>query len=191
MFDYFSQSINSISKLENWKFTDSGLLQLSAVLIPIVYKNNKPFVILTQRSQQLNHHPGQISFPGGRAETGDKNAVDTALRETYEEIGITREQIKIAGFISQYTTVSNFIITPVVGIIHSDYQSQIDPVEVDYIFEAPCDILLNASNYRRNKNYWQGKKRQFWEISYDDHHIWGATAAILRNMALRLAGIKY
>lgn len=191
MLDYVSQYIISVSELEDWELTEPTSFHLSAVLIPIVLKNNKPTIILTRRSRHLNHHPGQISFPGGRAETGDGNAVDTALRETHEEIGIRQEQINVAGFLSQYTTVSNFIITPVVGIINSDYQTQIDPVEVDYIFEAPCDILLNASNYQRNEIYWQGEKRQFWEISYDDHHIWGATAAILRNMALRLAGIKY
>ena len=191
MFDYVSQYIDSISALENWSLANPSQFHHSAVLIPIVLKNNKPYIILTRRSQHLNHHPGQISFPGGRAELGDKNAIDTALRETYEEIGLTQQEINIAGFIDQYTTVSNFIITPVVGIINSNYQTQIDPVEVDYIFEVPCKILLDASNYQRNEIYWQGGNRQFWEISYDGHHIWGATAAILRNMALRLAGIKY
>lgn len=186
-----SQYIESISELDDWQHSGASLLHISAVLVPIVLKNNKPHIILTRRSQDLNHHPGQISFPGGRAETGDKNAVDTALRETHEEIGIKREQIIVAGFIDQYTTVSNFIITPVVGIINSNCQIQIDPVEVDYIFEAPCEILLDASNYQRNEIDWQGEKRLFWEVNYKDHHIWGATAAILRNMALLLAGMKY
>ncbi len=187
MFEYLSQTINSISGLEDWELAESTQLHRSAVLIPIVLKNDKPYIILTRRSQNLNHHPGQISFPGGRVEPEDKNAVDTAVRETHEEIGIKQEQIDIAGFIDKYTTASNFIITPVVGIINSDYQSQIDPVEVDYIFEAPCDILLNTNNYQRNEIVWQGEKRLFWEINYKEHHIWGATAAILRNMAIRLA----
>lgn len=186
MIDYFSQNINSISELEDWELTEPTRFHLSAVLIPVVLKNSKPHIILTRRSQHLNHHPGQISFPGGRAETGDKNAVDTALRETHEEIGIPRKQINIAGYIDKYTTVSNFIITPVVGIINSNYQTRIDHVEVDHIFEVPCKILLNMSNYQRNEIDWQGEKRLFWEINYKDHHIWGATAAILRNMALRL-----
>jgi 8-oxo-dGTP pyrophosphatase MutT (NUDIX family) len=189
MIDYFSQNINSISELEDWELTASTRFHLSAVLIPVVLKDEQPHIILTRRSRHLNHHPGQISFPGGRAESGDKNAVDTALRETHEEIGIPREQIVVTGFIDEYTTVSNFIITPVVGIINSDYQTRIDPVEVDYIFEAPCEILLNASNYQQNEIEWQGEKRLFWEVDYKGHHIWGATAAILRNMALRLTNI--
>ena len=190
MLKHLSQSISPITDLANWNFTEQAGLQLAAVLIPIVIRNNTHSIILTKRSQGLNNHAGQISFPGGRAEKADKNALDTALRETNEEVGISHEQIKVAGFLDLYTTVSDFIITPIVGFIDADYQAQIDAFEVEYVFEVPCEILLNDSNYQRNKIFWQGEMRLFWELNYEDHHIWGATAAILKNLATRLTAIE-
>ena len=190
MFRDLSQSINSIKELDDWNFTEQTSFHLSAVLIPIITSQNTDSILLTKRSEELNHHPGQVSFPGGRAESSDKNALDTALRETHEEVGISKDIIKVAGFLDQHTTVSDFIITPIVGIIDSGYQTRVDPVEVDYAFEVPCEVLLDESNYQRSKIFWQGEMRHFWELHYEEHHIWGATASILRNFALRLTDLK-
>jgi len=190
MFRQLSQSINSITELDNWDFTEQTSFHLSAVLIPIIIRQNTNSILLTKRSEELNHHPGQISFPGGRAESSDKNALDTALRETHEEVGISKELIKVAGYLDKYTTVSDFVITPIVGIIDTEYQTQIDAFEVDYAFEVPCDVLLNDRNYHQSEIFWQGEMRSFWEIDYEGHHIWGATAAILRDFSLRLANTK-
>jgi len=187
MFDNLSHSIRPISELDNWDFGSDTKLFLSAVLIPIVTRNNEQSIILTQRTQHLNHHAGQISFPGGRAESSDKNAVDTALRETHEEVGIALQEIEVAGFLEPYTTVSDFIITPIVGHVSSDYQTQIDAFEVDEVFEVPSEVLLDAANYQRNEIFLQGKNRLFWELNHEGRHIWGATAAILRDFAIRLS----
>ena len=187
MLEHISKAITPVSELDDWKIIKQSAVHFSAVLIPIVTRNKKHSIILTKRSQHLNHHPGQISFPGGRVETSDKNAVDTALRETQEEIGITQEQISVAGFLKQYTTVSDFVITPVVGFVDPDYRAEIDEFEVEYAFEVPCEILLNTNNYQRNKILWQGEMRLYWELDYEHHNIWGATAAILRNLAVQLA----
>ncbi len=187
MLEHISKAVNPVSELDDWKISKQSAVHFSAVLIPIVTRYKNHSIILTKRSQHLNHHAGQISFPGGRVETSDKNAVDTALRETQEEIGIPQEQIDVAGFLKQHTTVSNFVITPIVGFVDPDYRAEIDKFEVEYSFEVPCEILLNANNYQHNKIFWQGEMRLFWELDYEQHNIWGATATILRNLAMRLA----
>ncbi len=186
MIQRLAQSTYPLSALQDWQFDNNSKLKLSAVLIPVVIKNNNHSIIFTQRTQHLNHHAGQISFPGGRAEAGDKNAVDTALRETHEEVGIALKQIHVTGFLDLYTTVSDFSITPIVGYIDKNYQTSIDPFEVDEVFEVPCEVLFNINNYQRNEILWLGEKHLFWELNYQDRRIWGATAAILRNFAERL-----
>ena len=183
MFEKLSQSIHPLGEMRDWVFDDNTTRHLSAVLIPIVTRDNKHSIILSTRTLHLNHHAGQISFPGGRAEKSDLNAINTALRETFEEIGIPAHQIKTLGFLDDYATVSDFIITPVVAHVEVDYHLEIDSNEVAEVFEVPCEVLLNAESYQQNKIFWQGELRLFWEINYEGRHIWGATAAILKNLA--------
>lgn len=156
-------------------------LRPAAVLIPIVERPHGLSLILTQRSTQLRHHAGQISFPGGRYEASDKTLLTTALRESEEEIGLPREQVEIIGRLQDYPVLSNFMIRPFVGFV--DLQQPLVPEagEVAEIFEVPLEDVLNPANhyaYRINKFIYD----RVYFIPWQTRNIWGATAGILREL---------
>lgn len=157
----------------------------AAVLMPIVARA-EPSVLFTRRTLHLPSHAGQVSFPGGRAEASDASLVDTALRETHEEIGIASDFISVAGFLDAYETGTGYAILPVVGILSEGFALVPNPDEVAEIFEVPLAFLLNSKNRERKTREWQGRARQFWAYQYGPHYIWGATAAILVNFSERL-----
>lgn len=163
-------------------------LMPAAVLMPLVERSEGYTVLLTQRTAHLEHHAGQISFPGGRAEDEDANPVDTALREAEEEIGLQRRHVvEIAGFLDLYQTVTGFLITPVVGFVTPPFELALDAFEVAEAFEVPLDFILDPRNHESRSMFYKGQHRRYYVIPYEDRFIWGATAAMLVNFARRLA----
>lgn len=160
----------------------------ASVLVPIVMHESLPSVLFTQRTENLSDHPGQVAFPGGRREPEDRDEVDTALRETEEEIGLKRQGIEVAGRLDLYETVTNYRVTPVVGLVEPDFDLVIDESEVALAFEVPFDFLMDVGNHQLHYRVWQGQKRFFYAIPYRDHYIWGATAGMLVNLYEILTG---
>ncbi|HWH84590.1 MAG TPA: CoA pyrophosphatase [Burkholderiaceae bacterium] len=153
-------------------------------------------VLLTQRTDHLTDHAGQISFPGGRVEPTDADAAATALREAHEEIGLEASFVDVLGALPTYTTGTGFIVTPVVSLVRPGFALQPEPFEVAEVFEVPLAFLMNPANHRRHAVEVGGARREFLSIPWDGideagqprrYFIWGATAAMLRNLYRFLA----
>ena len=163
----------------------------ASVLVPLVERADGLHLLLTRRTDHLRDHAGQISFPGGRAETDDVDAVATALRETEEEIGLARAHIQVIGALPHYTTITAYVVTPVIAIVQPGFALALDSFEVAEAFEVPLAFLMNPANHQRHRFEFDGQERQFlsmpWSgVGTDGQHrryfIWGATAAMLRNL---------
>lgn len=163
-------------------------LKKAAVLVSLTNQNNQPSIILTRRAAHLTEHTGQIAFPGGKIDLKDKSATAAAIRETEEEIGIERKQITIIGKLPLYETVTGYSITPIVAELTPPYIFKRAKQEVDEIFELPFDFGMDLKKFRRDSLIYKGERREFWAIPYNDYYIWGATAAILRELATRING---
>jgi 8-oxo-dGTP pyrophosphatase MutT (NUDIX family) len=159
----------------------------AAVLVPLVRRADGVQVLLTRRTDGMRTHAGQVSFPGGRIEPGDLDAIDAALRETQEETGIERRLMQAYGFLDSFETVSGYCVAPVVGEIDASYVLAPDPNEVAEVFEVPLAFLLDAGNLKRHSIDWQGKEREIYEFHHGGRRIWGATAAMLVNLQQRMA----
>ncbi|HWJ96106.1 MAG TPA: CoA pyrophosphatase [Telluria sp.] len=156
----------------------------AAVLVPLVERDGMLTVLLTERTAHLSSHAGQISFPGGRAEEFDSSPIETALRETEEEIGLVRGHVEIVGVLPEHLTGTGYRVTPVVGIVTPPFELSADPNEVAEIFEVPLGFLMNGANHQRMSfELPEGAgRRSFYAMPYERHFIWGATAAMLRNL---------
>ena len=152
----------------------------AAVLIPIVIRQNGLHVILTKRSDNLKHHPWQIALPGGKAEKDDKNSIATALREAHEEIGLIKTNVEILGILPKHQTITNFCVTPIVGLVKNSYEPKIELGEVDEIFEIPFQIFTNHKNFQIHHRLWNNQKRSYYTVPYGPYYIWGATARIMK-----------
>lgn len=164
----------------------------ASVLIGLVMRD-EPAVLLTRRTDHLRDHAGQISFPGGRAEAHDADAAATALRETREEVGLDTSLIEVIGQLPVYTTVTAFMVTPVVALVQPGFHAQPDPFEVAEVFEVPLSFLMQPAHHQRRAVEFDGERREFFSMPWtppDGRHpyfIWGATAAMLRNFYRFLA----
>lgn len=161
----------------------------AAVLVPVILRD-APTLLLTRRTDTLARHSGQISFPGGRSEPDDLTPVETALRETFEETGIAPGFVTVAGYLDRYLIATGFDIQPVVGVVADGFALVPDPSEVADTFEVPLSFLLEPANRRRESREIAGRQRSFYAFTYKEHEIWGATAAIIVNLAQRLDGIS-
>jgi 8-oxo-dGTP pyrophosphatase MutT (NUDIX family) len=161
-------------------------LKPAAVLLPLIFRD-EPMVLLTQRTDTLARHPGQVAFPGGRSEPGDISLVETALRETQEEVGIEPAFVTVAGFLDAYETGTGYAILPVVGVLSDGFALAPQASEVARIFEVPLAFLLDPANRRREQREFQGSMRSFYSYTYGGHYIWGATAAMLMNFGERIS----
>jgi 8-oxo-dGTP pyrophosphatase MutT (NUDIX family) len=159
-------------------------LRRAAVLVPLVERDGMLTVLLTERTAHLSSHAGQISFPGGRAEEFDSSPIETALRETEEEISLARGHVEIVGVLPEHLTGTGYRVTPVVGIVTPPFELAADPNEVAEIFEVPLGFLMNGANHQRMSFELPGGagRRSFYAMPYERHFIWGATAAMLRNL---------
>ncbi|MES2257316.1 MAG: CoA pyrophosphatase [Pseudomonadota bacterium] len=154
----------------------------ASVLIPLVEREGGLTLLLTQRTAHLNNHAGQISFPGGRAEEYDAGAVETALRESEEEIGLDRSHVDVLGMLPTYYTGTGYSVTPVVALVRPPFTLQADPDEVAEIFEVPLAFLMDGLNHQRLSFELAGGRRHFYAMPYQRFYIWGATAGMLRNL---------
>jgi 8-oxo-dGTP pyrophosphatase MutT (NUDIX family) len=154
----------------------------AAVLVPLVRREPGITVLLTQRTEDMPSHAGQIAFPGGRTQQEDADARATALRETEEEVGISRKFVQVIGEVDPYRTGTGYEITPVVGIVTPGFTIHADPREVADVFEVPLSHFLDAQNHRVDSRIYQGRERRFYAMPYGDRYIWGATAGMLKNL---------
>ena len=157
----------------------------AAVLVAVTDRA-EPGVILTQRTETMRKHPGQVAFPGGRVDPEDADAVATALREAEEEIGLPPTAVRVAGLADRYRTGTGYHITPVVGVVAPDLPLRPSEAEVASVFEVPLAFLLDPANHRDARAMWQGSERRYTEILWQDRRIWGATAAMIVNLSRRL-----
>jgi len=168
----------------------------ASVLVPLVMRDDGVYVLLTRRTDHLRDHAGQISFPGGRAEAHDDDAVATALRETEEEVGLHRRHVDVVGTLPPYTTVTSYVVTPVVALVDPAFDLTLDAFEVAEAFEVPLAFLMTPAHHRRHAFEMLGHQRQFLSMPWQgrdasgqprEYFIWGATAAMLRNLYRLLA----
>lgn len=163
----------------------------AAVLVPLVRREGGLHVLLTRRTEHLRDHAGQISFPGGRSEPDDEGPAGTALREAQEEVGLAPQHVEVIGELPHYTTVTSYVVTPVVAVVSPPFTLQLDAFEVAEAFEVPLAFLMAPAHHRRHVFHWEGGQRQFLSMPWlgrgadgieREYFIWGATAAMLRNL---------
>jgi 8-oxo-dGTP pyrophosphatase MutT (NUDIX family) len=159
----------------------------ASVLVPLLMRADGLQVLLTRRTPHLSAHAGQVSFPGGRSEEHDMDAVATALRETEEEVGLPRSHVEVVGRLDLFNTGTGFAITPVVGLVAVPFPLKPDPREVAETFEVPLDYILDPANRKRGQRERNGQIRHYFIYDYGGHEVWGATAAMLVNLTEILA----
>jgi len=158
-------------------------LTRAAVLVPLVERPQGLTVLLTRRTDHLQDHAGQISFPGGRVEPDDADALATALREAEEEVGLARALVTPVGRLDTYVTRTGFEVTPVVALVAPPPSLAPDPFEVAEVFEVPLAFILDPASRQRHSRLYAGKTRYFYVFPWHDYYIWGATAGMLVNLA--------
>jgi len=162
-----------------------AMLAAAAVLIAVTDRAD-PGVILTRRTDTLSRHAGQVAFPGGRIDPGDSDAIAAALREAEEEIALPRTAVTVIGAADRYRTITNFEVTPVIGVVAPDLVFVPASAEVAEVFEVPLGFVLDSANHVEATVEFQGRNRHYYEITWNGHRIWGATAAMIVNLSRRL-----
>jgi 8-oxo-dGTP pyrophosphatase MutT (NUDIX family) len=162
----------------NWK--------TAAVLVPVVARAPEVTVLLTLRTSHLNAHSGQVAFPGGKIEEGDATPVETAMREAEEEVAIPRALVTPLSLLDLHNTGTGFRIIPVLALVDPAIEPVPHPDEVAEIFEVPLSFLMEKENHKEQRRDWNGRSVLFYAMEYEQRYIWGATAAILRNLYERL-----
>jgi 8-oxo-dGTP pyrophosphatase MutT (NUDIX family) len=183
--DRFAQVVDWVPEFRHEPRMSDRSLTPASVLIGLVMRE-RPMVLLTQRTAHLSSHAGQVAFPGGKADAQDAGPVATALREAQEEVGLASEFVRVIGALPQYTTGSQFVITPVVALLDPRFALAPNPFEVETIFEVPLDFLMNPAHHRRHQRLTPSGTRHWLSMPYHDgpheRYIWGATAGMLRNL---------
>jgi len=160
----------------------------AAVLVAVTDRA-EPGILLTLRQSHLRRHAGQIAFPGGRVDPGDRDMVAAALREAHEEIGLDPSLVDVVGTSDPYRVGTGFSVTPVVGVIPPDLPLTPHEGEVAAVFETPLAFLFAPGNHNLRTTLWDGRERSFHEIQWEDRRIWGATANMIVNLSQRLRGV--
>lgn len=159
----------------------------AAVLVPLIHHDDGLTVLLTQRTLDLPHHAGQVSFPGGRIDPEDESPEHAALREAEEEVGLDRERVRLIGRLGPYLTGTGFHITPVVGIVTPPFDLTLEPREVADAFEVPLSVVVDPRNHGQRPTTVGTRSFQTYQIPWEDRFIWGATAGMLVNLGRILA----
>ena len=167
------------------KIAEVRPIRPAAVLVPII-DHPEPSVLLTQRAQHLPDHAGQVSFPGGKIDTGDTDPSASALREAQEEIGLDRAHVEPLGYLDLYMTTLGYRIVPLVARVRPGFKLRLNVAEVDATFEVPLAFLMDQANVQRHSREWQGMTRHYYAITFGERYIWGVTAGILRNLYDRI-----
>lgn len=165
-----------------------GRATRAAVLIPLVDRGEELTVLFTLRADDLKQHAGQISFPGGRLEPGDADAIEAALRETEEEIGLRRRFVEILGRLPDHAVITGYRVTPVVGLVRPGFELVVDPTEVAGTFEAPLRHLLDPATHSRRRRQFAGEEIETVDLPWGSFNIWGATAGMLLTLRRVLGG---
>jgi len=160
--------------------------KMAAVLVPVVARVPEVTVLLTLRTSHLNAHSGQIAFPGGKIEEGDATPIEAAMREAEEEVGIPRSAVTPLSLLDLHNTGTGFRIIPVLALVDPAIEPVPHPGEVAEIFEVPLSFLMEKENHKEQLRDWRGLNVRFYAMEYEQRYIWGATAAILRNLYERL-----
>ena len=166
----------------NTERPDARKLRAAAVMAPLILVNDEWHMILTKRPGTMKHHPGQIAFPGGKQDQSDDSLLDTALRETQEEVGIAPNQIQILGQLPAHETVTAFNITPFVASVDPSAKLQKELYEVEEVFTVPFRFLMAEENYQIQSRVWFGAERFYYAVPYGPYYIWGATARMLHAL---------
>ena len=161
-------------------------LRAAAVLVAVQEFSDGPRVLLTKRASHLKHHPGQISFPGGKVEATDASPAAAALREATEEVGLPANLVQVMGSLPCHETVTGFTVTPILAQITAPFSPILEVGEVDEMFSVPLDFVTNPANFRVEARLWRGDWRRYYTVPYGPYYIWGATARILHGLAERL-----
>jgi len=161
-------------------------LRDAAVLIPVVDRAEGAMVLLTKRAEKLRSHSGQVAFPGGTIDPTDPGPEATALRETFEEIGLARDFIEIIGRMPDYVSGSGYRIVPVLSVVRPGFSLALNVDEVDAAFEVPLSFLMDPANHKRDSRMWNDLEWVFYDMPYGDQRIWGVTAGIVRTLYERL-----
>lgn len=159
----------------------------AAVLCGLIAREDALNVVLTRRAGHLARHAGQVAFPGGRVDAGDASAMEAALREAEEEVGLPREQVRVLGTLDPYFTSTGFRVIPFVGMVPADWEPVPEPGEVEEVFEPPLDFLMNPANRQRHHHDRLGYRRYYYAMPWEGRYIWGATAGMLKGLSDRLA----
>ncbi|MFY8062000.1 MAG: NUDIX hydrolase [Arenimonas sp.] len=180
---------HNLAELESF-LPEAEAFAPASVLCGLVPRADGLQVLLTKRSPHLRHHPGQISFPGGRIETADASPYEAALREAHEEIGLEADYVRLLGYLDPLVTITGYRVFPAVAIVDPDYRAEPDGVEVAELFEAPLSLFLDAGNEHPFEIEFRGAMRKLKEFRWLDHRIWGATASMLINLRTRLGELS-
>ena len=180
---FFSEQTSDYDLSPDLVLSPNRKLKSAGVLVPILKTKAGHAVFLTRRSSTLKHHPGQIAFPGGKKDSGDRDVIITALREAYEEIGIARRNVQVIGQLPKHETVTGYEITPVIGRIIEEFTPVAELGEVEEVFSVPLSYVLNPLNYSIRSRLWRGRSRPYYTVPYGPYYIWGATAHILHTMS--------
>jgi 8-oxo-dGTP pyrophosphatase MutT (NUDIX family) len=154
----------------------------AAVLVPLFHQNGEPHLLFTKRTEQLSHHRGEISFPGGVCQPNDADRTATALRETWEEVGIAPQDVDVLGALDDVFSIHNYLVTPVVGFFPGGYPLRVNRDEIDRIIQVPLSHLLRPEIFRVEDWSWQGRQHPVYFYSYQGDEIWGMTATILKQL---------
>ncbi len=158
----------------------------AAVLVAVVFREDGPVLVLTQRAADLRDHSGQIALPGGKIDPADPGPAAAALREAHEEIGLDPGAVRVLGYLDPYLSGTGFLVTPVIGLTDPSAALRPDPAEVADIFEVPLPVLMDGERYALRSLEWQGRTRWFYALTFGERLIWGVTAGILNNLRERL-----
>ena len=159
----------------------------ASVLIPILTFKKDLEILLTKRSNSLKNHPGQIAFPGGKKDQIDSSPIETALRETQEEVGLNPKNVEIIASLPSHKTATGFVIKPYLGLINQPFSETLRQGEVDEIFTVPYEYILDEENFSIQTRKWNGSQRSYYVVPYGPYYIWGATARILLNLSRALS----
>lgn len=153
----------------------------AAVLLPLFRKEGEYHILFTKRTEHLNHHRGEISFPGGVCQSEDGDPLQTALRETWEEVGIVPADVEVLGILDDFYSIHNYLVTPFVGEFSADYPLRANPAEIERLIEVPLDHLLRPDIFRAEDWTWKGRTHPVYFYTCGNDEVWGLTAAILKQ----------